>query len=64
MTKQQIATRELKNKAIKVAKDKMSQFEIQLLKAERETESPLIKARKAFRGCKLLEIHTDYLYYK
>ena len=42
----------------------MSQFEIQLLKADEETESPLIRARKAFRGCKLLEIHTDYLYYK
>jgi len=42
----------------------MSQFEIQLLKADEETESPLIRARKAFRGCRLLEIHTDYLYYK
>ena len=64
LTKNQIATRELKKIAVQIAKDKMSQFEIQLLKADEEVESPLIRARKAFRGTKLLEIHTDYLYYK
>ena len=35
-----------------------------LLKADEETESPLLREKKQFRSTKLLEIHTDYLYYK
>ena len=50
--------------AIKTAKERMGQFEIQLLKADEETASPLIKQLKRPQNCKLLEIHTDYLYYK
>ena len=42
----------------------MGQFEIQLLKADEETESPVIRRPNTMKGCKLLEIHTDYLYYK
>ena len=42
----------------------MGQFEMELLKADEERKSPQIRAREKFRGYKLLEIHTDYLYYK
>ena len=35
-----------------------------LLKADEETESPLLREKKQFRSTKLFEIHTDYLYYK
>ena len=42
----------------------MGQFELNLIKADEEKESPLIKPRDHVRAVKLLEIHTDYLYYK
>ena len=35
-----------------------------MLKADEEKDSPVIKQSNFFRGTKLLEIHTDYLYYK
>jgi len=64
LTKNQIAAREIKKMAIKTAQNRMGHFEIQLLKADEETESPLIKPVKRSKNYKLLEIHTDYLYYK
>ena len=50
--------------AIRTVKERMGQFEIQLLKADEETASPLIKQIKKPMNVKLLEIHTDYLYDK
>jgi hypothetical protein len=44
LTKNQIAQRELKNEAIKSIKEKMGQFELQLLKADEETKE-VIKNR-------------------
>lgn len=64
LTKNELAQRELKKMAIKSVKEKMSQFEISLLKADEEQSSPVIKSKSIFTGPKLLEIHTDYLYYK
>lgn len=66
LTKQQIATMVMRKQAINIAKEKMGQFEIQLLKAESETNQNQVSHSNLDNrvSCKLLEIHTEYLYYK
>ncbi len=43
LTKNELATREMKKIAIKTAKDRMGQFELQLIQADEAKESPLIR---------------------
>ena len=50
--------------AIQSAKDRMSMFEIKLLKADEEQEGSSIMQTNEMKGTKLLEIHSEYLYYK
>ena len=56
---------ELKKKAINVANNAMGQFEMKLLKANKASDVSQEEVNQIVKGgCKLLEIHTEYLYYK
>ena len=56
----------MKKMAKQVVEKSMSQFELKLMKASEESEqTPLFSNfSNQMQDCKLLEIQTEYLYYK
>ena len=49
---------------MKVLKDRISDFELKLLKAEVENEQPIIDQNIAMGREKLIEIQNDYILYR